>query len=211
MPERNKTQLYQKILSNTPIGEIVILWSIDTHFLIEEIILSDSKNNASTKAKEKYSNSLINKKSPKKLKRIINEIEKYFNEKDAHFSLNYLNMEKLTPFQKKVLIEEFNTKRGTINTYASLAESIGNPNAYRAVGSALSKNPFPIIIPCHRTVKSDMTLGGFAGFAGGLISKQILLELEGIEIKQKRVVSKSHIISLDKRKQTSLNQYCNQK
>lgn len=211
MSERNEIQLYQKILSNTPVGEIVIIWSIDTRFLIEEIILSDSENTASKKAKEKYPDSSINKKSPKKLKRIIKEFENYFNEKGAHFSINYLNMDKLTPFQKKVLIAEFNTKKGTVNTYASLAESLGNPKAYRAVGSALSKNPFPIIIPCHRTVKSDRTLGGFGGFSGGLISKQILLELEGIEIKQKRVVSKSHIISLDKKKQTNLNMYYNKK
>ena len=207
MTEINNIQYYQKILSNTPIGEIVIVWCINPHFLIEEIILSDFKTNASKKANEKYPSSLINEKYPKKLKKIVKELKKYFNEKEARFSINYLNMEKLTPFQRKVLIAEFNTKKGTINTYASLAKSIGNPKAYRAVGLALSKNPFPIIIPCHRTVKSDKTLGGFAGFSGGLISKQILLELEGIEIKQKRVVSESHIVSLDKKKQTNLNKY----
>lgn len=211
MNDINNTQLYQKTLSNTPIGDIVIIWSINDGFLIEEIILSDSKDTATKKAYEKYPNSLKNKKTPKKLRKIIKELDNYFNEKEAHFSVNYLNMEKLTPFQKTVLMAEFNTKKGTINTYSSLAKDIGNPKAYRAVGSALSRNPFPIIIPCHRTVKSDKTLGGFGGFAGGLISKQILLELEGIEIKQKKVVSESHIISLDKKKQTNLNKYYNKK
>jgi methylated-DNA-[protein]-cysteine S-methyltransferase len=58
-----------------------------------------------------------------------------------------------------------------------LAERIEAPGAARAVGHALALNPFPLIIPCHRAVRSD---GGLGGFQGGLAMKRKLLELEGI-------------------------------
>ena len=103
-----------------------------------------------------------------------------------------------------MLEEEFKTKKGTINTYKDLAKAVGSPKAYRSVGTALSKNPYPIIIPCHRTVKSDRTIGGFGGVAEGLESKKILLELDGLMIQDKKVVGDSPIIALDKTSQTKL-------
>ena len=60
-------------------------------------------------------------------------------------------------------------------TYGQLANHIGTPSAYRAVGSANGANPIPIIIPCHRVVGSD---GSLKGFGGGLKTKKFLLELE---------------------------------
>ena len=134
----------------------------------------------------------------------MNELKNYFDEKDSKFSLEYLNLDKFTPFQRKVLEAEFKTKKGTINTYKDLAKAAGSPKAYRSVGTALSKNPYPIIIPCHRTVKSDRTIGGFGGVAEGLESKKILLELDGLMIQGKKVVGDSPIIALDKTSQTKL-------
>ena len=65
-----------------------------------------------------------------------------------------------------------------MSTYGRIARSLGMPNAARAVGTALSRNPFPIIIPCHRAIRSNGELGGFRG---GLEMKRALLELEGVE------------------------------
>ena len=135
---------------------------------------------------------------------VLKELDNYFNEKECKFSLEYLNLDKFTPFQRKVLEAEFKTKKGTINTYKDLAKAVGSPKAYRSVGTALSKNPYPIIIPCHRTVKSDRTIGGFGGVAEGLESKKILLELDGLMIQDKKVVGDSPIIALDKTSQTKL-------
>jgi len=56
-----------------------------------------------------------------------------------------------------------------------VAEEVGSPRAYRAVGTALAKNPIPIIIPCHRVLRKDGTLGGYGG---GLDMKKRLLEME---------------------------------
>jgi methylated-DNA-[protein]-cysteine S-methyltransferase len=65
-----------------------------------------------------------------------------------------------------------------VSTYQRIARYLGNAKGGRAVGSALANNPFPIIIPCHRAIRSDRTLGGYQG---GLEMKRTLLEMEGID------------------------------
>lgn len=198
--------LYKYIKNYRQIGEITIIWRKKPQFQIEEIILSNPNKISSQIAKEKYEQEgelAINKKS-KQLNNVLKELDNYFNEKDCKFSLEYLNLDRFTPFQRKVLETEFEIKKGTVNTYKELAKAAGSPKAYRAVGNALSKNPYPIIIPCHRTVKSDRTIGGFGGVAEGLESKKILLELDGLMIQDKKVIGDSPIISLDKTSQTKL-------
>ncbi|MGP6175021.1 methylated-DNA--[protein]-cysteine S-methyltransferase [Corynebacterium sp. A21] len=64
---------------------------------------------------------------------------------------------------------------GRTRTYQELAKELDNPGAVRAVGSACASNPLPIILPCHRVLRSDGTLGGYRG---GLVAKQTLLSLE---------------------------------
>ncbi len=71
---------------------------------------------------------------------------------------------------------------GQIITYGQLAKKAGRPNASRAVGSTLAKNPLPLIIPCHRIIRSDGKLGGFSA-PGGIILKKKMLKLEGQAIK----------------------------
>ena len=198
--------LFKHIISSSPIGEIAIIWRKKPKFQIEEIVISNPDQTASEIVKDKYEREEelhLNKKS-KQLNQVLNEINKYFQEKDYKFSLSYLNMDKLKPFQRKVLEVEFKTKKGTVNTYKDIAKEVGSPKAYRAVGTALAKNPFPIIIPCHRTVKADRTIGGFSGFAEGLESKKILLELDGLMIQDKKIIGDSPIITLDKNSQTKL-------
>ena len=198
--------LFNCIIDPSPIGEITIIWRKKPQFQIEEIILSNPEKTSSQITKEKYEmeESLTLNKKSKQLNNVLREIDNYFKERDYKFSLEYLNLDKLKPFQRAVLEAEFNTKKGTVNTYKDIAKAVGSPKAYRAVGTALAKNPYPIIIPCHRTVKADRTIGGFSGFAGGLESKKILLELDGLIIQEKKVVGDSPIISLDKTSQTKL-------
>jgi methylated-DNA-[protein]-cysteine S-methyltransferase len=64
-----------------------------------------------------------------------------------------------------------------VSTYQRIAGHLGDRNSARAVGTALARNPFPIIVPCHRAIRSDGNLGGFQG---GLAMKQALLAMEGI-------------------------------
>lgn len=80
-----------------------------------------------------------------------------------------------TDFQKKVWSALLAIPFGETRTYGELARQLGNPNASRAVGAANGKNPVSIITPCHRMIGSD---GSLTGFAGGLATKQFLLEHE---------------------------------
>ncbi len=69
------------------------------------------------------------------------------------------------------------TPYGQVSTYTFIASHLGVPKGARAVGNALANNPFPLIMPCHRAIRSDLTLGGYQG---GLEMKQTLLASEGI-------------------------------
>ena len=80
-----------------------------------------------------------------------------------------------TDFQERVWKALRSIKYGKTVSYADIAKKIGNPKAVRAVGSAIGKNPLSIIVPCHRVVGSN---GKLTGFAGGLKTKEFLLNLE---------------------------------
>lgn len=95
------------------------------------------------------------------------------------FDLNTVALDRCSTFQKRVLLAERAIPRGWVSTYGNIAGVVGVPGGARAVGGALSRNPFPIIVPCHRAVRSDGYLGGFQG---GIKMKRVLLELEGVEI-----------------------------
>ena len=82
----------------------------------------------------------------------------------------------LTVFQFKVLKVTASIPFGETRTYQWVARTIGSPKAARAVGQALRRNPYPVVVPCHRVIKSD---GSFGGYAGGPADRKIkLLDLE---------------------------------
>lgn len=78
-------------------------------------------------------------------------------------------------FQQKVLRAVSAIPYGEVRSYRFIAKQVGRPRAYRAVGRALANNPFPLIIPCHRVIRSDGKLGGYQG---GLKMKKALLRKE---------------------------------
>ena len=82
----------------------------------------------------------------------------------------------LTDFEWQVLRAALGVPLGETRTYQWIANKIGRPKAVRAVGSALRKNPYPLIIPCHRVVKSDGTLGRYAGKMDGKKAKLLAIE-----------------------------------
>ena len=91
-------------------------------------------------------------------------------------------MTKGTQFEKKVWSYLKKIPKGQLRTYLEIAKAIGKPKAYRAVANAVGKNPYPPIIPCHRVIRSDGSLGGYSG-KGGINEKRRLLKLEKISIK----------------------------
>jgi methylated-DNA-[protein]-cysteine S-methyltransferase len=86
-----------------------------------------------------------------------------------------LNMEGVTPLQRSVLAATAKIPYGQLRSYRALAQAVGRPKAYRFVGGTMAANPFPVLIPCHRVVRSDGTLGGFGG---GLDLKRRMIDME---------------------------------
>ena len=107
------------------------------------------------------------------------DLKRYFAGERVDFTRHPVDWEGYTPFRRNVLKVTAAIPYGKVKTYKELAAAVGNPKGSRAVGGVMAYNPLPLIIPCHRVVRSDGSLGGFAG---GLALKAKLLELEGIEL-----------------------------
>lgn len=107
------------------------------------------------------------------------ELWSYFSGEKISFRspLDFANS--ATPFQRRVWEALFEIPRGEFRTYGELAARVGSPRAARAVGQAVGKNPLPVILPCHRVVAGDGSLGGFSC---GVSLKVLLLELEGLAL-----------------------------
>jgi O-6-methylguanine DNA methyltransferase len=85
-----------------------------------------------------------------------------------------------SPFEQAVLCRTLLIPSGEVRPYAWVAREIGQPHAVRAVGNALARNPIPLLIPCHRVVRSDCQIGNYS--LGGPLNKRALLEAEGIDL-----------------------------
>jgi O-6-methylguanine DNA methyltransferase len=90
------------------------------------------------------------------------------------------DLRSVTDFERSVLMKAREIPRGEVRTYAWIAAQIGHPAAVRAVGSALRKNPVPLLIPCHRVVRSDGHIGQYA--LGGSNNKRAILAYEGVAL-----------------------------
>lgn len=107
------------------------------------------------------------------LKKTLFQFDRYFKGKLSKFALNLRFAG--TPFQKKVWSELRKIDHGDTFSYQKVASRTGRVKAFRAAGTAVGKNPFSIIVPCHRVIASD---GGIGGYAGGLWRKKWLLRHE---------------------------------
>ncbi|MCB1280978.1 MAG: methylated-DNA--[protein]-cysteine S-methyltransferase [Salinibacterium sp.] len=102
------------------------------------------------------------------------ELDEYFAGRRTAFDLP-LDLSLSTGFRRTVLGHLREIGYGSTESYAQVAEAAGSPRAVRAVGSACATNPLPVIVPCHRVLRSDGSLGGYLG---GLEAKRALLALE---------------------------------
>jgi methylated-DNA-[protein]-cysteine S-methyltransferase len=106
---------------------------------------------------------------------VARELDQYFAGKRKSFDVA-VDLSPLTEFQRRILGATARVAYGDVATYAQVAAKAGSEKAFRAAGQALTANPIPIVVPCHRVVASGGTLGGYAG---GLEAKRRLLALEG--------------------------------
>jgi methylated-DNA-[protein]-cysteine S-methyltransferase len=117
-------------------------------------------------------------KAPSFIRRLAQQLKQYAAGKTVRWSVP-VDLSSGTHFQQKVWRSLTKIPRGRTQSYAWVARKIGKPNATRAVGTACGANPVPVVIPCHRVIASDGSLGGFGG---GLPMKRRLLRLEGADV-----------------------------
>ncbi|MBI2765334.1 MAG: methylated-DNA--[protein]-cysteine S-methyltransferase [Chloroflexi bacterium] len=112
--------------------------------------------------------------APARLDVAARELDEYFAGRRKTFDL-VLDFQLAKGFRRDVLAHLSAIGYGQMESYAQVAAATGRPNAVRAVGSACAHNPLPVVVPCHRVIRSD---GSFGGYVGGAEAKQILLSLE---------------------------------
>lgn len=112
--------------------------------------------------------------APARLDSTARELEEYFARHRHVFDVP-LDWRLAAGFRRTVLHHLADIRYGHTATYATVAQLAGNPKAVRAVGTACASNPLPVVVPCHRVVRSD---GGMGGYLGGVDAKRTLLSLE---------------------------------
>ena len=149
------------LVHDTPIGELILEENLD--HLIKISFFRENINQVKASSLKK---TLV-------LEKTVEQLDEYFFNNRKFFTINYfLNT---TWFFKKVLEEVSLIKFGKVKSYKQIAKILKNKYAYRAVANANARNPLPIIIPCHRVIKSS---GDMGGYRGGIITKKYLLSLE---------------------------------
>lgn len=166
----NRQSFY--IVFQTPLGDAAIIYT-DKPFLILNVLLPQKYKKELVKTIEKDWQAKAGA-NPNALK-IAGIIEKYFEGAAIKPPWKWMDIAGLTQLQQLVLRATADIPYGSVRSYKQIAESIHRPRAYRFVGSALAKNPFPILVPCHRVIRSDSSLGKFGG---GTDLKRNLIDLE---------------------------------
>jgi methylated-DNA-[protein]-cysteine S-methyltransferase len=115
---------------------------------------------------------------PEEVAACIDALARYFDGERVDFGGFLLDFGSLTPFDVQILRLLREVGFGRTVTYGGLAERAGCPGAAQAVGAVMSRNPWPIVVPCHRVVAASGRLGGFSAFGGARV-KRMLLRMEG--------------------------------
>jgi len=163
-------------LRRTPFGPVAVLWSVHREQpRIRRVLLSKPRLSAKRRVQIFFPDA--RRSSCAEIDLVADQIMAFLAGEDIRFSLAIARLDLCSKFQQDVLRAEHGIPRGSVSTYQRIAKYLGNRKGARAVGTALATNSFPIIIPCHRAIRSDGTLGGYQG---GLGMKQTLLKMEGI-------------------------------
>ncbi|MGP7960579.1 methylated-DNA--[protein]-cysteine S-methyltransferase [Sanguibacter sp. A247] len=149
------------LLAATPVGLVRVAFAAEDH----EAVLSDLRRRVSARLVE----------APSRLDEAAREVDEYFDGRRTRFDIP-LDRRLSAGFRLAVLTHLSAVPFGRTESYTQVAAALENPRAVRAVGSACATNPLPVVVPCHRVLRSDGALGGYIG---GLEAKTLLLTLEG--------------------------------
>ena len=148
------------LLAATPLGLVRVAYQREGHDVVLQALAS------------KISPRILA--APRRLDEAARQVEEYFAGRRTAFDIA-LDLRLSAGFRRTVLGHLAAISYGHTESYAEVAAATGHPGAVRAVGSACATNPLPVVVPCHRVVRSDGSLGGYLG---GLEVKRTLLELE---------------------------------
>ncbi|WP_188456714.1 methylated-DNA--[protein]-cysteine S-methyltransferase [Virgibacillus oceani] len=158
---------------DSPVGPLLLISDGKRIVRIDYGRMDDLKDQLN-KWSERYFGTPVFKHASEKTEHVKKELHAYFRNKSREFSFKFVFHG--TPFQKKVWQALYDTiPYGETKSYKDIAVTIGNPKAVRAVGGAVNKNPFSIVVPCHRVIG---TSGKMVGYNGGLDKKEFLLAHE---------------------------------
>ncbi|MBL8026187.1 MAG: MGMT family protein [Fibrobacteres bacterium] len=165
---RDKDYYLKKVLGKT--GTATVVFSIENNLtVIHEILLTAALPLITINYGHENRSSIS---------KVVSAIEDILNgTQSVRIGTQNFRLDKLPPFRRRVLIETLNIQYGETISYSQLAERAGNKMAIRAAGTAMATNPFPLIIPCHRVIKTDGTIGNYGG---GIEMKRKLLKAEGV-------------------------------
>jgi methylated-DNA-[protein]-cysteine S-methyltransferase len=166
---------------SSPFDNFTIVWEeIGRKEQIIRIFLSDPKLKSEIKALNSFNQIMV--KSTSSITVLGNKIQQFFQGENVKFDMEFIDFSVCYEFQRRVLFAESSIPKGWISTYKRIANHLRIPSGARVVGKALAKNPFPIVVPCHRATKTNGDLGGFQE---GINMKRALLEMEGIEFSER--------------------------
>jgi methylated-DNA-[protein]-cysteine S-methyltransferase len=151
------------VVAATPKGLVRVSY---TEFRGEDEVLEDLARRVSPRVLE----------APARLDGVRRELDEYFEGHREEFETP-IDWSYLAGFTREVLRATARIGFGEVSTYAGVAEAAGSPRAVRAAGNALGANPMPVVVPCHRVLRTGGSLGGYTG---GLERKEFLLRLEGM-------------------------------
>jgi methylated-DNA-[protein]-cysteine S-methyltransferase len=150
------------VVAATPKGLVRVSYS---EFRGEDEVLEELARRVSPRVLE----------APARLDPVRRELDEYFEGRRHGFDVP-IDWSYLAGFTREVLRATARIGFGEVSTYAGVAAEAGSPRAVRAAGNALGANPMPVVVPCHRVLRTGGTLGGYTG---GIERKEFLLRLEG--------------------------------
>jgi len=148
------------LLAATPVGLVRVAFDVEDH----DTVLARLADQLSPRILR----------SPARLDPVARQIDEYFAKRRTDFDVP-VDLSLTDGFRRSVIEHLRDIDYGRRESYAQVAAAIGSPRAVRAVGSACAHNPLPVVIPCHRVVRSD---GSTGQYVGGPLAKSVLLDLE---------------------------------
>ena len=194
-PVFSKPQAYRTTLPSR-FGDILICWTEEPKAKLQRIFLPRDGNSGDSEARAAFPDAAFRNRAsglPELLTRCAASIETLLSGQPIAAPIELLaeSLRALPAFQRRVLVLEATIPFGHISTYGALALAAGLPAGARAAASALSHNPFPLLIPCHRVISAS---GNLTGYQGGTPMKAELLRQEGIAVEGSRVAISSAIM-----------------